>query len=74
MAELQNSFDMEDGVADEMTIDHPKDSELPPGYLQDTSSSVKALDMKTIKLMLSSVCGGYTRCSNEKKLQYLLWQ
>lgn len=67
MAESQNSSDVEEGVADEMTTDRPKDSELLPGYLQDTSNSIKPLDTKTIKLILSSVAGGYTRCSKETK-------
>ncbi len=67
MAESLHSSDIEEAEVDAVTLDCLKDSDVPPGYLQDTSKSIKPLDMKTVKLMLSSVAGGYMRCSKETK-------
>ncbi len=73
MIESQNcSIVEESDVADvdAVALDHPNCSDLPPGYMHDTSNSIKPLDTKTLKLILLSVAGGYTQCSKEMSLQY----
>ncbi len=46
IAESGNCSDVEEAEVDEMSLDCPKDLKVLPGYLQDTTGSIKPLDIK----------------------------
>lgn len=70
MAESLHSRDIEEAEVDAVTLDCPKDSDIPPGYLHDTSKSIKPLDTKTLKLMKNQLLAGTWDVQKRQSLQY----